>query len=138
MDKTELSDSITPYRFYYHYLRYLIKNEENDYLKLIDNYNNLKEIHWTFTVCVCQVLNHNKKFTEAIKVLNEYKDKGGEITPEYYIFKAVVLDTLERYDDVEEIFLQYLNLKDIIDERTVLNFFYTFFALHPKKTAFHR
>jgi len=132
LDKTELSDSITPYRFYYHYLRYLIKNEENDYLKLIDNYNNLKEIHWTFTVCVCQVLNHNKKFTEAIKVLNEYKDKGGEITPEYYIFKAVVLDTLERYDDVEEMFLQYLNLKDIIDERTVLNFFYTFFNVQKK------
>ena len=132
LDKTELSDSITPYKFYYHYLKYLIKNEEIDYKALFENYNDLKEIHWTFAVCVCQVLNHNKKFDDSLIVLNEYKDKGGEITPEYYIFKAVVSDTLERDDEIEEMFMQYLSLKDSLDERTVLNIFYTFFNIQKK------
>lgn len=132
LDKTELSDCIIPYKFYYHYLKYLIKNDKEDYLALFENYNNLKEMHWSLTVCLCQVLNHNKKFEDSLKVLNEYLTKGGEEIVEYFIFKAVVLDALEKYDDVEEMFLQYLNFKDSIDEKTVLNIFYTFFNIQKK------
>ncbi len=141
LDKTELSDCITPYKFYYHYLKYLIKNDKEDYLALFENYNNLQEMHWSLTVCLCQVLNHNKKFEDTLKVLNEYLIKGGENIVEYYLFKAVVLDALEKYEDVEKMFLHYLNLKGNVSERTVLNIFYTFFNIQKKyadKNLFER
>ncbi|MDV3887611.1 hypothetical protein CMT90_11780 [Elizabethkingia anophelis] len=132
LDKTEISDSIIPYKFYNHYLKYLTKNENEDYKALIEHYNDLHEVHWSLAVSICQVLNHNKKFEEALIVLNEYLERGGEDVAEYYIFRAVILNALEKYDEVDRLFLRYLDLKDSLDERSVLNIFYTFFNIQKK------
>lgn len=129
---TELSDSLTVYEFHYHYLKYLIKNNDED-LKMIQiKYKNLQTTHWSYTLSICQVLNHKGRFEDSLEILNDYSKKTSEHANQYYLFKAIVLDALQKPEGVEEMFMGYLSLKQILDDTSVLHIFSTFFNIQKK------
>ncbi len=141
LSTTELADSLSVYEFYYYYLKYLLENKNEDFEQLETKYKNLSEVHWSFTVCMCQVLNHKEKFTDSLNILDEYYTKANENIAEYYIYKSVVLAILQRYDEVEDMLMNYLGLKENLDDTAVLNIFSTFLNIqkkHCNKELFQR
>ena len=62
-------------------------------------------------------------FDKKIKVL---------VVDDSLFFRSYLSNALKRDDEIEEMFMQYLSLKDSLDERTVLNIFYTFFNIQKK------
>ncbi len=72
---TELSDSLMIYEFHYHYLKYLVENNDEDLKKIQLKYKDLPTVHWSYTVSICQVLNHKGRFEDSLEILDEYFTK---------------------------------------------------------------
>lgn len=121
LEFTEIYESTKHHRFYLNYLEYANTNDEECINDLTKIYDQLEKPYWFYTHCFCQILNHKKEFHKSLNCLVEYENSNGELHAEFYLFKSVALHFLERGEEIEILFNDYLNSIEIIDERHLFN-----------------
>lgn len=129
LENTELSDSLNHSKFFLYYFRYILYNKKEDAEKIQNIYALLEKPSWYYTRILCQVLNYQQQYQNSNDVLNEYQESHGELISEYFLFKATVLQLLEQYNEVYEIYEEYLNSIPILNEKNVINITNIFFNI---------
>ena len=121
LELTEISETTKHHKFYLNYLKYVNANDEECINNLIKIYDQLEKPYWFYTHSFCQTLNHKKEFQKSLDCLLEYETLSGDIHAEFYLFKSIALHFLERGEEIEILFNDYLNSIEIIDERHLFN-----------------
>ncbi|MGB7498824.1 MAG: hypothetical protein WA897_02920 [Moheibacter sp.] len=132
LDKTEISDSTKHQKFYLNYFNYLNSNDDESCKTLDLIYNELEKPHWFYTYVICQVLNHKKEFQKSLDYLIEYETLGGELHSEFYLFKSVVLHLLSKNEEIDDLYQNYLDSIEILDERHMFNIINAFFHVQKQ------
>ncbi|NMR35289.1 hypothetical protein HIO71_13965 [Chryseobacterium aquaticum] len=127
LENSEIADSTKNQKFYLHFLKYLISNSPEDIQILESLYNEIEKPKWFFTNAICQIYNHQEHYQKALDSLNLYEKSGEELHSEFYLFKSIVLYLLEKNDDIDELYKNYLESTDILDERHLFNIISAFF-----------
>lgn len=121
LDSTEISMSIKHQKFYLNYLMYVTTNKSKYADDLFSNFQEIERPHWVYTHCNCQVLNHLKDYQKSFDCLLEYQELNGELHSEFYLFKSIALHFLSKSKDIEQLFDDYLNSIDLINEPHFFN-----------------
>lgn len=133
LDKTEISNTIRHQKFYYYYLNYIQTYSDNDFERVKKVFHELEKPFWFYTYFMCQILNHREEYEETVSLLNEYESLNGELNSEYFLFKSVVFQLLEKEDDdIEKLFDEYLKSINILNEKHVINIDNAFFNIPNK------
>lgn len=130
---TELKNVISHQKFYLNYFKYLTTNEIKYFENIKNIYPKIKFQLWSYTFHYCQMLNHNEKYSEALKVLEEFQKKSTEINKELLIFKTVLYDELGKIDEISNVFREFLNSIKSIDEKNLINIINLFGSCLYKK-----
>lgn len=133
LQNTEMGELIVHQQFFLSYLRYLRSNDERqpDILKSL--YPRIHKDLWFYTFCFCQVLNHQKEYQYSLDCVLQYEANGGELYSEIYLFKGALFHLNGRSAEVIDIFADYLNSLEIIEERNGLNIINAFLSILYKK-----
>ena len=132
LDKTEISNTICHQKFYYYYLSYIQTHNDNDFENINKSFQDLQKPFWFYTYFMCQILNHKKQYGKTLALLNEYENLKGELNSEYFLFKSVVFHLLDKDDEIEKLFDQYLQSIDILNEKHILNIDNAFFGVQSR------
>ena len=133
LQNTEMSELILHQQFFLSYLLYLRNNDQRqpDILKSL--YPRIHKDLWFYTFCFCQVLNHKKEYQYSLDCVLQYESNGGELYSEIYLFKGALFHLNGRSSEVIDIFTDYLNSLEIIEERNGLNIVNAFVSILYKK-----
>ncbi|WP_281635617.1 PIN domain-containing protein [Flavobacterium marginilacus] len=129
LDKTEISNTISHQKFYYHYLSYIKTYSDNDYENIEKVFVKLEKPFWFYTYFMCQIHNHQKQYEKTVSLLNEYENLNGELNSEFFLFKSVVFYLLEKDEEIEKLFDEYLKSIDILNEKHFINIDKAFFNI---------
>ncbi|HRE76293.1 MAG TPA: hypothetical protein PLL09_00570 [Flavobacterium sp.] len=133
LENTEIGDSILHQQFFLAYFGYLLTND-GDYLKSLKSiFPKLDQKFWFYVFSYCQILNHSKEYEESLKQVLVYETNGGEMQSEVYLFKSALYHLTGRGSEVIDIFSDYLNSIDVIDERNGFNIINAFLNILYKK-----
>lgn len=130
LKNTELGDSIKYYKFYYHYFKYILYNDNGDAEKVISIYNQIKPEYWLLLIFTCQVLNHQKQFHQSLNLLIDFEKKN-IINDEILLLKATLLKIIGEEDDIIKLVTDYIEKIDAVDEITIDNLMMSFLRLLP-------
>lgn len=132
LNKTEISNTINHQRFFYHYLSYIHTYSDNDYENIEKAFEELEKPFWFYTYNMCQILNHKKRYEKTLNLLNEYESLKGELNSEYFLLKSVVFHLLGKDNEIENLFDDYLNSIEVLNEKHILNIDSAFFNIQYK------
>ena len=132
LNKTEIFNTIYHQKFFYHYLSYINTNSDNDYDNIQIVFKELDKPFWFYTYCMCQIFNHKKQFEKTLDLLNEFESLKGELNSEYFLLKSVVFHLLGEDNKIENLFDNYLNALEILNEKHILNIDSAFFNIQNK------
>lgn len=129
LENTEISDTISHQKFLYNYISYSITFDVKFAEDLENSYQEIEELNWFYLSCLCQVLNHQKDYQKSFLYMEKYKEKGGILNTEYFIFKATIASASSKHELINDYFINYLDLIPIIDEIQGFNIINTFLIL---------
>lgn len=127
LENTEIADSTLHPKFYLHYLKYLTSDGAEDELELENLYHQIEKPKWFFTNSICQIYNYKENFQKSLDCLNIYENSGEELHSEFYLVKSLVLHMLSKNDDIDELYKNYLDSTNVLDERHFFNIINAFF-----------
>ncbi|HHC78382.1 MAG TPA: hypothetical protein ENK46_00760 [Flavobacteriia bacterium] len=129
---SEINDSIKHQKLFYFYFKYFELKESEDLKNLESVYNDLTDSNWFYTFTFCQALNYSKNFGKSLKVIDEYEKKNEIIISEFYLFKGTTLFLANENDKISNVFDNYLDSVDIINEKVGFNILNAFFNVFKR------
>lgn len=133
LENSEIGDSILHQQFFLSYFGYLLTNDDQHLKKIKEIFPNLDGKFWFYTFSFCQILNHNKEYEQSLNHVLDYEKNGGEMHSEVYLFKSALFHLTGRGLEVVDIFSDYLDSIEIIDERNGFNIINAFLNILYKK-----
>lgn len=138
LENSEIAESTKNKKFYFHLFKYLLSNKTEDALALESLYNEIEKPFWFFTNAICQIYNHQEDYQKSLECLTNYESSGGDLNSEFYLFKSIVLYLLEKNDDIDVLYKNYLASTDILDERHLFNIINAFFNVQQNIGNTHK
>nr|WP_199161798.1 hypothetical protein [Elizabethkingia sp. ASV34] len=120
---TELNQNLKFHDIYYYYFRYVLHNHKLDSINLINLYTSLDSKPWPFIIFICQVLNHQKDYKQALEFLQNFKNDNEKNT-ELIQFEAALLKLNNQPQEIYNLIFKYIDQIEIISEIELHNIFH--------------